>query len=109
MKDAASLADSIVVNIEKTSSYVKNNWKNALIVIWMMVATVTLIKQQQAINKVSTHNQVANMDMAVKDVRYSVEAMEGDVEKMQRAVTKMENSLINMQSTVTRIHSQVRQ
>ena len=108
MKDGASLADSIVVSIEKTNCYLRSNWKTGLVVIWMMVVTVTLIRQQEVIRNASSHNQVANMDMAVRDVRYSVEAMAEDVEKVQQTVVKMENNLNSMQSTVTRIHSQVR-
>jgi peptidoglycan hydrolase CwlO-like protein len=109
MKDATRLADRIAHNIEATTNYVKYNWKAVLVVIWMMIVTLTLIQQQKVIANASSYNQVANMRMAVDDVRYSVEAMEVDVDKMQRAVTRMDNSIQNMQSTVNRIHTQVRQ
>lgn len=109
MKDVTKLAETIAIDIEKTNLFLKKNWKTALVVLWMIVVSLTLIQQKQAIENASSYNQVANMRMSVDDVRYSVEAMEADVDTMQRAVTKMDNSLVNVQSTVNRIHSQVRQ
>ncbi len=72
--NVTKLADKVAHNIEHTSSFLKQNWKSTAIIIWMLLVTSTLIRQEQTLQKVSSYNQVANMRMSVDDVRYSVDA-----------------------------------
>ncbi len=108
MMNITKLADRVAVKIEKWSGYLRRNWKTVLVVLWMLIVTSTLIRQEEALSNSSSFNQVANLKLSLDDVRYSVEAMEADVETMQRAIGKMDNTMNNMQSTVNRIHTQVR-
>jgi len=107
MKDIARLAEKIAHSIEKANDYIKHNWKPIVVLIWMLIVTLTLIQQQQTISEISTRHQVANMDMAVKDIRYSMANMEDAIKKMEHAITKMQNQVNAMQSSVNRIYTQV--
>ncbi|MEA2067777.1 MAG: hypothetical protein U9P12_01130 [Verrucomicrobiota bacterium] len=108
MKDVTKLADNIAMGIEGTADYFKKNWKTILVVLWMLLATITLIQLKQSATDFSTYHQVANMKLSVDDVRYSFKEMEADMDKVQGSVAKMERSVTEMQSTVNRIHTQVR-
>ena len=108
MMDITKLADRIAYKMDKANRFLRRNWKTVAVVIWMLIVTGTLIRQEEAISTASSFNQVANLKLSLDDVRYSVDAMEADVETMQRAIGKMDNTVNNMQSTVNRIHTQVR-
>jgi hypothetical protein len=84
MMNITKLADRVAVKIEKWSGYLRRNWKTVLVVLWMLIVTSTLIRQEEALSNSSSFNQVANLKLSLDDVRYSVEAMEADVETMQR-------------------------
>jgi wobble nucleotide-excising tRNase len=108
MKDVTKMADTIAHNIEKISRFSKTNWKSIVVLLWMLLVTSTIMRQQQTLNAMSSHNQVANLRMAVDDVRYSVKNMEEQVEKMERTVSTMGGGISSVQTTVNRIHTQVR-
>lgn len=108
MKDVAKQAETIADNIEKISVFFKRNWKSVVVVLWMLLVTLTLIKQQQAIEKSSSFTQVGNINMAVGDIRYSLESITANIEQMQRSVTRLDHTVEIMDSTVNRIQAQVR-
>jgi hypothetical protein len=108
MKDVTTFVNRVAHRIERLCTFIKINWKSTLVVIWMLLVTVTLIKQQQAIEEASSYTQVANLRLAVDDVRYSVKSMEEDVEIATRAITRMDNAIKDMELILNRIHTQVR-
>ena len=108
MKDAARMADDIANGIESSSSYLKSNWKTIVIIFWMLLVTLTLIRMGARLNGLSSHNQVANLNMSVDDVRYSTTQMTDELQKLDRSVSKLETSVSDIQSNINRIHTELR-
>jgi uncharacterized membrane protein YhiD involved in acid resistance len=107
MKDVNKLSDKIALQLEAISRQTKNKWKTIVITVWMVLISLILFRQQQALEKMSSQNQVANLRLAVDDIRYSVKAIEEQIEKTDHTMNKLDKTASDVELTVDRIHSQV--
>lgn len=102
------LSDRIAHDIEQTSSFLNRNWETIILFVWLILITITLLRQKHDLKEASSYNQVANVHMLVDDIRYSVSNTEEDIERMELAITRMDEAIRNLELTSNQILNKMR-